>query len=82
MVPNKNTTLLAVPARRDDVGDGSLAVLRVLQNPVGDSRISVESSLAHDPPGLCVPPVTSRTWLFHDGFNKSQLDSNVANKLV
>merc|ERR550519_2846984 len=60
--PNKNTTLLAVPAPRFHVGEGSLAVSRVIQDPPGVSRISVESSLVNDlPPVYCAPPVTSRT---------------------
>ena len=37
-------------------------MVRVLQDPPGVTRISVESSLVNVPPGLCLPPVTSRTW--------------------
>merc|ERR1711923_691406 len=60
--PNTNTTLLAVPARSPALGEGSLAVVRVLQDLPGvSSRISVESSLVYFPPGSCPPPVTSRT---------------------
>ena len=61
-LPNTKTMLLAVPARRSYLEEGSLMV-RVLQDPPGVSRISVESSLVHVPPGLCIPPVTSRTWI-------------------
>ena len=54
--------MLAVPARRLDLGEGSLAVVRVLQDLPGlTTRISVESREDHVPPGLCPPPVTSRT---------------------
>ena len=55
--------LLAVPARSTYLGEGSLAVVRVLQDPPGVTRISVESSLVTAPPGTCNPPVTSRTWM-------------------
>merc|ERR1712241_760085 len=60
--PNTNTTLLAVPARSPYLGEGSLAVVRVLQDLPGfSSRTSVESSQVSVPPGLCAPPVTIRT---------------------
>jgi hypothetical protein len=61
--PNTNTTLLAVPACSPAFGEGSLAVVRVLQYlPEVIARISVESSLVDDvPPGQCTPPVTIRT---------------------
>ena len=62
-LPNMKTMLLAVPARSPALGEGSLAVVRVLQEPPGVSRISVESSLVNVPPGQCPPPVTSRTWI-------------------
>ena len=44
-LPNTKTMLLAVPARSPYLGEGSLAVVRVLQDPPRVSRISVESSL-------------------------------------
>ena len=50
-LPNMKTMLLAVPARSPYLGEGSLAVVRVLQDPPGVSRISVESSLVTVPPG-------------------------------
>ena len=42
-LPNKKTTLFTVPARSPARRDGSLAVVRVLQESPGASRISVES---------------------------------------
>ena len=57
-----NTMLFTVPARSPALGEGSLAVVRVLQDPPGVVRISVESSLVYDLPGQCTPPTTKRTW--------------------
>ena len=60
-----NTMLFTVPALSEDLGEGSLAVSRVLQDFPGLSRISVESrevdSRKLSPTTL--PPVTSRTWI-------------------
>ena len=53
----------AVPARSPYLGEGSLAVVRVLQDPAGDCRISVESRTVYVSPGLYSPPVTSRIWI-------------------
>ena len=55
------TTLVTVPAASLFLGEGSLAVVRVLQGPPPFSMISVESRLVYDPPGRYPPPVTSRT---------------------
>ena len=55
------TTLVTVPAASLFLGEGSLAVVRVLQGPTPFSMISVESSLVYDPPCRYPPPVTSRT---------------------
>ena len=55
------TTLFTVPAASLCLGEGSLAVVRVLQGPPPFSMISVESRLVYDPPGKYTPPVTSRT---------------------
>ena len=57
------TTLFKVPARSSYLGEGSLAVVRVLQASPVVSRISVESSSVNDPLGQYAPPVTSRTWI-------------------
>ena len=54
---------LAVPARSPVLGVGSFAVVRVVQDPAEDCRISVESRQVYFPPDQCVPPVTSRTWI-------------------
>ena len=47
-LPNRKT-FWAVPARSPCLGVGNLAVVRVLQDPDGDCRISVESRLVHVP---------------------------------
>ena len=57
--------LFTVPALSENLGEGSLAVSRVLQDFPGLSRISVESRKV-DSRKLCpttLPPVTSRTWI-------------------
>ena len=53
----------AVPARSPYLGEGSLAVVRVLQDPAGDCRISVESRMVYVLFMYIIPPVTSRTWI-------------------
>ena len=62
-LPNRKTMFLAVPARSPVLGVGSFAVVRVVQDPAEDCRISVESRQVYFPPDQCVPPVTSRTWI-------------------
>ena len=58
------TTLLTVPAVISYLGEGSLAVVRVLQDLPGvTTRISVESRLVSLLLGLCSPPVTIRTYM-------------------
>ena len=44
-LPNRKTVFCAVPARSPDLGAGSLAVVRVLQDLAPDCRISVEPRL-------------------------------------
>ena len=46
-LPNMNTTLFRVAALSEDLGEGSVAVVRVVQDPPGYTIVSVESS----PPG-------------------------------
>ena len=60
-----NTMLFTVPALSEDLGEGSLAVSRVLQDFPGLSRISVESREVNSvgPTTRLRPPVTSRTWI-------------------
>ena len=57
--------LFTVPALSEDLGEGSLAVSRVLQDFPRLSRISVESSEVDSRKlsPTTVPPVTSRTWI-------------------
>ena len=61
LLPNMNTTLFRVAALSPCLGEGSEAVVTVVQDPPGYTIVSVESSPVYDPPGLCTPPVTSRT---------------------
>ena len=53
--------LFRVAALSPILEEGSVAVVRVVQDPPGYTIVSVESSLVYDPPGLCPPPVISRT---------------------
>ena len=46
-----NTKLFRVTALSAYLGVGSVAVVRVVQDPPGYTIVSVESSLVYDPPG-------------------------------
>ena len=58
-----NTLLLRVAAFNIFLGEGSLAVGRVLHSVSPNIRVSVESNLTFSPPlGLIAPPVTIKVY--------------------